>query len=83
MNDKLNFERAIQGLLIALVAAGVAGLWTMTTNVARVEERLSNYIDIQRDTNQTINRRLDQIDQRLRLIETKQAQQRNTAPPSP
>ena len=69
MNGNINFERAIQALLIALVTAGVAGLWTMTASVARLEERMDNYIEIQRETNQVTNRRLEQIDDRLRLIE--------------
>ena len=70
-DDAIKFERIIQMLLVALVTAGVAGLWTMTASFARLEERMDNYILIQRETNAKITRRTEQIDERLRLIENR------------
>jgi len=70
--DHLKFERIVQMLLVGLVTAGVAGLWAMTANIARLEERMDNYIEVQRETNQAVTHRLEQIDDRIRLIERNQ-----------
>lgn len=70
--ESIKFERIVQMLLVALVTAGVAGLWSMTASFARLEERMDNYIDVQRETNTTVTRRLEQIDSRIRLIEQNQ-----------
>lgn len=71
MNGDFKFERVVQMLLVALVTAGVAGLWTMTASFARLEERIDNYIAVQRETNENASRRTDQIEERLRMIENR------------
>lgn len=44
--DRDPFGRWIMTLMAGLVAAGVAGLWQLSTSVARLDERLGNWIAV-------------------------------------
>lgn len=37
------FWRFVGGALVAVIAAGVVGLWNMNANVARLEERVAGW----------------------------------------
>jgi hypothetical protein len=63
------FTRFIFGLLATLMAAGVIGIWSMSNSVARMDERMMSYIQVQRETNESVSKRLEQVDIRLRLLE--------------
>jgi len=64
-----DFNKIAISVIVALVAAGVVGLWMMSQSVTRMEERLANYIETQRETNTNVVRRLDQVDTRIRSLE--------------
>jgi hypothetical protein len=38
------FEKWMMGIMATLIAVGVAGVWNMSTSVARLEERLANWV---------------------------------------
>jgi hypothetical protein len=63
------FTKFIFGLLASLMAAGVIGIWSMSNSVARMDERMSSYIQVQRETNESVSKRLEQVDVRLRMLE--------------
>jgi hypothetical protein len=43
-NNGDRFEKWMMTIMAGLAAAGVAGLWSMSTSVARLEERLANWV---------------------------------------
>jgi hypothetical protein len=66
-NDQ--FTKTVMGLVVTLIAAGVIGIWNMSISVARMEERMQSYIDVQKATNDQVANRLEQVDVRLRMLE--------------
>jgi hypothetical protein len=43
-NNGDRFEKWMMTIMAGLAAAGVAGLWSMSTSVARLEERVANWM---------------------------------------
>ena len=67
--DRDPFGRWIMTLMAGLVAAGVAGLWQLSTSVARLDERLGNWIAVSERISSRVSRDLREADRRLDAIE--------------
>lgn len=64
-------HKLFYGVVATLLAAGVVGIWSMSNSVARMDERMSNYIEVQRETNAAVFRRLEDQETRIRAVERK------------
>ena len=67
--DRDLFGRWIMTIMAGLVAAGVAGLWQLSTSVARLDERLGNWITVSERLSTQVARDLRDADRRLDAIE--------------
>jgi len=67
------FERWMMTIMAALVAAGVAGVWQLSTSVARLEERVANLVVVSNDTFRQIALDLRGMDTRINMIERRLA----------
>ena len=67
--DRDLFGRWIMTIMAGLVAAGVAGLWQLSTSVARLDERLGNWIAVSERISSRVSRDLREADRRLDAIE--------------
>jgi len=61
--------RWIMTFMAGLVAAGVAWLWQLSTSVARLDERLGNWISVSERFSTQVARDLRDADRRLDAIE--------------
>jgi len=63
------FGRWMMTIMAGLVAAGVAGLWQLSTSVARLDERLGNWISVSERLFNQVARDLREVDRRLDAVE--------------
>lgn len=65
----LSMERIVMGVATVLLAAGVVGLWDMSRNVARLEERVSGWTRIFEDRFEGLearhSRQFDKVDREI------------------
>jgi hypothetical protein len=60
MDDR--FTKIAFAVITTLIATGVVGVWTMSTSISRLEERVGIWTQVGNDRMNALSARVDQVD---------------------
>jgi hypothetical protein len=81
--SEISFAKVSFTIVAALCAAGIIGMWSMSANVARLDERVANLTKMMSDRIELTSARIDQMAKDQREIERRVGvlEGKNTARP--